>query len=78
MKKSIVGILSLVMFFLGCDDLPYYEVIDKLRVLAVRADKPQAAIGETVTMDALVVTPNDRPVSLSWQLCAYSKGISDK
>ena len=67
MKAPLLLSLSLM----GCIDLPNYEEIDKLRILAVRARRPQVTINEAELMDALVVTPDDEPVELSWQVCAY-------
>jgi hypothetical protein len=40
-----------------------------LRVLAVRADAPYAAPGQTVHLEALVVDPRQRELTWAWGLC---------
>ncbi len=49
-----------------------------LRVLAIRAEPPTVALGEGTTLDALVVTPDDAPVTLRWELCAYTLSGDEK
>jgi len=67
----------------GCgNDLPVSSSIDKLRVLAMRAEPPEAAPGEAVALDALVVEPPlqqldggaPQPVSWLWLACAIAPG----
>jgi hypothetical protein len=67
-----------VVLVSGCIDPPRYEAIDKLRILAIRSDRPQLTVGETASVDALVATPDDAPVTLRWQLCAYVKSADEK
>ena len=43
--------------------------IDRLRVLAVRADPPEALPGEEVTFEALVVHPADKTGVRVWLAC---------
>ncbi len=76
--KVLRNVVCLSLLFTGCLELPIYEEIDKLRVLALRADNPQIAVGETASMEALVVTPDDAKAALSWQLCAYVRGADKK
>lgn len=50
-------------------DLPSPSKVDDLRILAVRAEPPEAAPGTSVALDALVVDPQGRPISLHWYAC---------
>jgi hypothetical protein len=52
----------------GGDFDPGSRVTD-LRVLAVRADAPYAAPGQTVHLDALAVDPAGRAIAWGWGLC---------
>lgn len=61
----------------GCSDkLPSRALVDDLRVLAVRADPPEAAPGMTVTFDGLVGDPEvpARPVRRGWAICTPGDG----
>lgn len=55
----------------GCDDgLPSVTEVTDLRVLAVRAEPPEVAPGQSVALDALVVDPQGRaPTSIKWYAC---------
>ena len=50
-----------------------------LRVLAVRADEPYAAPGDTVQLDALAVDPAGRALQWGWGTCVdpASSGVAD-
>src|SRR5688500_13893185 len=52
----------------GGDFDPPSRVTD-LRVLAVRADAPYAAPGQTVHLEALAVDPDSRELTWGWGLC---------
>jgi len=67
-KRAIVVGLACA---LGCasDEFVPVSVVDSLRVLAVRADKPIAAPGETVHLEALVADPHDRTPKMAWSSC---------
>lgn len=60
----------------GCE--PTFDnahVVDELRVLAVRADPPEVAIGDAVTLEVLVASPGGAPVRVrTWQ-CAARGGM---
>jgi hypothetical protein len=65
------------------NDLPAASFIDKLRVLAVRAEPPEVAPGQPTTLDYLAVEPplpqNDAgitpsPLSAVWLACALPSG----
>jgi hypothetical protein len=69
----MVGALALGVAPLACasDELTPVSVVDTLRVLAVRADKPIAEPGEAVHLDALVADPRGggRAVTMAWATC---------
>ncbi len=44
--------------------------VNSLRVLAVEADQPYAAPGQTVRLQALSFDPDNRPISWAWLPCA--------
>ncbi len=67
----------------GCSsDLPAASFIDKLRVLAVRAEPPEVAPGETTKLDLLAVEPLvpsvdggvPQPLTAVWLACALPPG----
>lgn len=52
-------------------DLPSVNKVDKLRILAVRAEPPDLALDETTRLEALVADPKGggRPVDVVWAVC---------
>lgn len=44
--------------------------LDRLRVLAIRAEPPEIRPGETATFSALVIDPNDEAGAVIWLACA--------
>ena len=67
----------------GCaNDLPAASFIDKLRVLAVRAEPPEIAPGETAALDVLAVEPlvpqadggPPQPLTAVWLACPLPAG----
>ena len=72
---SLSPLLLLAGLFVACNGemLESASTVSKLRVLAVRAEPPDLAPGETVTLDALVVDPrHDR--CTDWAAAAGSGG----
>jgi hypothetical protein len=59
----------------GRDFTPYRE-IDRLRVLAVRADKPYLSFTETTSITALVVNAagDPTPIGYEWSWCPLTQG----
>ena len=51
------------------------HLLDELRVLAVRADPPEAAVGDLVELEALVASPNGGPVDVRLWECAARGGM---
>jgi hypothetical protein len=79
------ALLTLPMVASACgSDLPSPSVIEKLRVLAVRAEPPEPEPSESVTLSALVVEPLVRqvdggptlPTSWLWLACTPPAGAS--
>lgn len=57
------------------DFTPYNE-IDRLRVLAISADKPWLAQGDSTRIEALVVPVGDNTVDYQWSWCPLTQGSS--
>jgi hypothetical protein len=66
----------------GCDNnLPVASFIDKLRVLAVRAEPPELAPGATTALSVLAVEPAHpvgptAPLSAIWLACRIPPGVA--
>jgi hypothetical protein len=76
MKTSTMGSLALLALLacaatLGCEDTTFDpgSRITSLRVLAMQADSPYAAPGDTVTLEALSYDPLGRPINWAWAAC---------
>ena len=62
--------LALIAFLPAClSELPQPSKIDKLRVLAVAADRPEVLPGETIELTALVVGEAAEDISYDWRAC---------
>lgn len=82
MKRALV--MAAALFVGGCSsDLPAASFIDKLRVLAVRAEPPEIAPGETTALDLLAVEPvihqldgggAPAPLTAVWLACPLPSG----
>jgi hypothetical protein len=67
---------SIALVALGCE--PSFQdahVLDELRVLAVRAEPPEVAVGDAVHLEALVVSPSGAPVTVHIWQCAARGGM---
>lgn len=65
---------SLVILLLGaalgaCTDFDPGSRVTDFRLLAIAADKPYAAPGETVKLEALYHEPFGRPITWAWSTC---------
>jgi hypothetical protein len=75
---TVAATLPLLAVGACSNDLPAASFIDKLRVLAVRAEPPEVAPGETTVLDLLAVEPNVQqldgaapaPLTAVWLACA--------
>lgn len=85
MRSLLVAVAAVALWLAGgacSSELPAASFIDKLRVLAVRASKPEVAPGETTALDALAVEPlvpqldgdAPRPLTAVWLACALPSG----
>lgn len=67
-KWGCIALSGLVCALTACDsDLPSYNQVEGLRVLAVASDPPWVPAGSTSTVTALVVA--DGPVTATWSWC---------
>lgn len=78
----LLGLLGLTALATGCGfESADPAVVTDLRILAVRADPPEAGPGDTVTMSALAADPygNGRTIGYTWGLCQLEigDGVSD-
>lgn len=66
-------VLATSVLIAGCgEDTDRYETLDRLRVLAIRSEAPDLAVGETATLSARVYTPTPGPLSYEWSWCPSS------
>jgi hypothetical protein len=79
MRRLFLHLWLLVSFSAACaDDLPKPEVIADLRILAVRAEPPEGAVGATVALDTLVVTVDPAAaIDRTWWACVAAGGSLD-
>jgi len=78
-KSPIPWFIACVPLLAGCvispdqypepGDLPQVWMVDRLRVLAVRADPPEVEPGDTVNFEALVVDPDEGGSLTIWLAC---------
>ena len=70
MQTRVILWLTAASLIWGCTpDFPDPTRIDKLRVLAIGADRPEVVPGETVELSALVVTVDDADITYEWKAC---------
>jgi len=70
MKTRPILLLVVASLFLGCTpDFPDPSRVDKLRVLAIGADRPEVMPGETVQLSALVVNADGSDITYEWKAC---------
>src|SRR5215471_11974350 len=59
-------------------DLARPELVADLRILAVRAEPPEGLPGQSVALDALVVSPDPAaPIALRWVVCVAAAGTQE-
>jgi hypothetical protein len=75
-----IGVVSLWAVAAGCSgDLPPESRVDKLRLLAVRAEPPEVMPGMPSALDTLTVWPPSAPaptLTYLWMACLESPGAS--
>lgn len=71
--------LPAVLILAGCGtNLPKQSIIDKLRVLAVRAEPAELVITDSLpatTLTALAVQPSGAAIELQWALCPLPANV---
>ncbi len=65
----VLGTLAPLTLGACLGDLPSPSRVDDLRILAVRAEPPEAPPGAAVALDALVVDPQGRLITYHWYAC---------
>ncbi|MFH1727953.1 MAG: hypothetical protein ABIA04_06005 [Pseudomonadota bacterium] len=75
MKKVILLIIYAVLFSCG-SDFENFEMISKLRVIGVKADKPEINAGDIVTLEALAVNPADTETAITYTWSASAGTIT--
>lgn len=74
-NTGVVCILAFVAALLstGCgDNFDPKSKVNKLRILAIKAENPRLSVGEFTSFQALVVSPEDGPVELLWEFCPFT------
>ncbi len=72
-----LALLAPALSTAGCgEDLGSTSVVDRLRTIAIRADKPEAAPGTSVHLEALVIDPRagTRDLDNAWFICVTDPG----
>lgn len=76
--RSTASVVAFVILA-GCSpDLPKQSIIDKLRVLGVRAEPAELVITDSLpatTLTALAVQPSGAPIELQWALCPLPANV---
>ncbi len=80
-KKTAISLLLLTAVLNGCrgskDDGERYNMLERLRVMALRSEPADLEPGESATLSALVYQPEGEPVSYEWSWCPARSGSSD-
>lgn len=79
-RSTITGFGALavaVALTAGCaEDFESFNVVSKLRVLAIQAEPPELLPGESTELSALVYEPDGDDISYSWSWCPLATGAS--
>jgi hypothetical protein len=81
----LLGLAVVPLGLAGCGEgFDPFNRLTGLRVLAIKADPPLPALGETATLSALIYTPSQMPagagptpVSFQWSWCPFAGSASD-
>jgi hypothetical protein len=61
----------------GClDDLPSPNEVTNLRILAIVAGPPEAAAGDNITLEALVIDAQARDIAIEWRVCLSAERLA--
>ena len=70
-------VLALVLLATGCEqDFVPASYVAGLRVLAVKAEPPELAAGESGTLTMLAVDPSGRAFDVTWDACLLYPGVA--
>ncbi len=71
-KNILLGMSLLFLFGCSQEKLQEYNRLEKIRVLALKADKPEATVGDTITITPLVsdFNGNGRTLTYSAESCS--------
>ncbi|MEO8182236.1 MAG: hypothetical protein ABI895_25655 [Deltaproteobacteria bacterium] len=61
----------------GSDDRALFSELDRLRVLAVRSEPADLAVGEVATLSALTYEPDQRELEYAWSWCPSRQELAD-
>jgi hypothetical protein len=76
--RSACHLLGVLLALAGCsDDFAPYSDLDRLRILAVKADPATPLAGQTATLSALTFAPAGETISLHWTWCPVAAKASD-
>ena len=68
--RGLPLVVGWLLLYSGClEELPDVTAIDGIRVLAIRADPPEAQPGDEVTIQILRADATQRPATYEWYLC---------
>jgi hypothetical protein len=73
LRRRFLALLALLLVVIGCGNpFPPRTLVERLRVLGIRADPADADLQSTVTFKALVADPTGkgRTLSTTWAVCA--------
>src|SRR5688572_16864023 len=74
-RQLLVLVAGVLLASCGDADGDRYEKLDRLRLLAIRSEPADLAVGETATLSANVYEPAGRELSYEWSWCP-SRGDS--
>lgn len=80
LKAHTVVLACLLYMVSACqmkEELEGYEILDRVRILALKSEPASLAAGDTATLSALVYDPEDLNMSYSWSWCPIRNGANE-
>jgi len=80
LRNSLYTTLSALLalcILSGCnvkEELEGYEILDRVRILALQSEPPDLLAGESATLSAFVYNPEDEEMSYQWSWCPVRNG----
>lgn len=81
LPARVIAIVAIAIAATGCiGPLDPASIVKTPRILAIVADRPEAAPGEDVAFTAMISIPEDvpRPLSLRWRVCLDAESVLDE